>query len=136
MDKRIIEYFKIVLIGTMAFLLMGCGTEKKTYADGLKEGFETGYTEGIFDYDCIAAKSGKTVVYADKYGYLTGYHDGIVGNNRLSEIEHDNKQLLDAFVAAYEQGYTDAVDGKDSLDDYSYEHRWHSVTTDNSDMDG
>ena len=74
MDKRI-AVASILLAGV---LLIGCGNEENTYSEGLQEGFKTGYSEALFQYDKIAADSGKIFVYVDKYGYLMGYHDGLL----------------------------------------------------------
>ena len=68
MDKRI-AVASILLAGV---LLIGCGNEENTYSEGLQEGFKTGYSEALFQYDKIAADSGKIFVYVDKYGYLMG----------------------------------------------------------------
>ncbi len=133
MKKRILKNVCITITVAMAFMLIGCGAEEKTYSDGLSEGFKAGYSEGLFDYDAVAAQSGKIVVYADKYGYLTGYHDGIVGNNRLENGSLNTKQLHENYVEGYEQGFSDAVDGKDMLENYGGEHRWHSVETEKTD---
>ena len=130
MEKRLLKNINVAFAVAMAVMLIGCGAEEKTYSEGLREGFETGYTVGLFDYDSVAANTGKVVVYAEKYGYLTGYHDGIVGFNRIEDLKYDNKMLLEDFVTGYDKGYSDAIDGKDMLEEYGLELPWHSVTPD------
>lgn len=121
------KYVAIMLL--MVLIMTGCGKEEKTYEEGLSEGFNAGYDKGLWDYDGVAAQSGKVVVYADKYGYLTGYHDGIVGNYRAPEFDEELKRLHEAYVVGYEQGYKDATEGVDSIDNFGGVLSWHNVTT-------
>ncbi len=109
---------ELMVVVIAVIFLCGCGKEEKTYGEGLREGFKVGYTEGVYDSDAIAFASGKAVIYADKYGYLFGYHDGILGKKRLTEEEYDIKKLQEEFKTGYEQGYVDAISGEDSLENF------------------
>ena len=131
MDKRI-AIASILLAGV---LLIGCGNEENTYCEGLQEGFKTGYSEALFQYDKIAADSGKKVVYADKYGYLMGYHDGLAGNDHISEDEYETKYGYESFIIGYDQGYEDAIEGNDSLEDFGGALTWHNVSIDEGEME-
>lgn len=116
-------------------LLIGCGKETNTYSEGLQEGFKTGYSEALFQYDKIAADSGKIVVYADKYGYLMGYHDGLAGNEHISEDEYETKFGYESFIIGYDQGYEDAIEGNDSLEDFGGALTWHNVSIDEGEIE-
>ena len=121
----------MLLVGLM---LIGCGKEQNTYSEGLQEGFKTGYSEALYQYDKIAADSGKIVVYADKYGYLMGYHDGLSGNGHISEDEYETKFGYESFIIGYDKGYEDAIERNDSLEDFGGTLTWHNVSVDEAEI--
>ncbi len=125
-------FVSMLLVGLM---LIGCGKEQNTYSEGLQEGFKTGYSEALYQYDKIAADSGKIVVYADKYGYLMGYHDGLSGNDHISEDKYETKFGYESFIIGYDQGYEDALEGNDSLEDFGGVLTWHNVIIDEGEIE-
>lgn len=75
------------------------------------------------------------VVYADKYGYLMGYHDGLAGNGHILEDEYETKFGYESFIIGYDQGYEDAIEGNDSLEDFGGALTLHNVSIDKGEME-
>ncbi len=56
-----------------------------------------------------------------------------IGNYRILESDEELKRLHEAYIVGYEQGYKDATEGLDSIEDFGGVLSWHNVTVNEKD---